>query len=45
MIIEKLHSGAIRIYQSVNGVLVTRTYYGYTKREAVKRFREERRES
>jgi len=42
VLIEKLHSGAIRIYASIGGVLVTRTYYGYTRREAVKRFNAKR---
>lgn len=42
MTIEKIwHSGAIRIYAIIGGHLVTRVYYGYTKREARRLFRDE----
>lgn len=34
-------SGAWQISAMLNGYLVTRTYFGYTKREALKAFREE----
>jgi hypothetical protein len=37
------HSGAWIVSDIVGGYLVSRTYYGYTKREAVRLFREERR--
>jgi hypothetical protein len=37
------HSGAWIVSDTVRGYLVTRTYYGYTKREAVRLFREEKR--
>jgi len=33
------HSGAWIVSQIVGGYLVSRTYYGYTKREAVALFR------
>lgn len=37
----KLHSGAWQISAIISGRLITRTYYGYTKREAVRLFRTE----
>lgn len=33
------HSGAYQISDIIGGQLVTRTYYGYTKREARRQFR------
>lgn len=42
MIAERVaHSGAWSVYGVVNGYLLSRTYYGYTKREAVRLWREE----
>ena len=45
MTATRLHNGAWRIYALVEdgsgAYLLTRSYYGYTKREAVARFREE----
>lgn len=38
MTITKLHSGAWQVSEIVNGYLLTRTYYGYTKREAISEF-------
>lgn len=35
------HSGMIVISEVVDGYLVTRRYIGYTKKEAVKDFKEE----
>jgi len=35
------HSGAWVVSGVVNGYLVSRTYYGYSKAEAVKNWREE----
>lgn len=35
------HSGMIVISDFIGGYLVTRRYIGYTKREAIKLFREE----
>lgn len=41
MIIEKAkHSGAIVISDTIGGYLVTRSYYGYTKRDAIRLFKE-----
>lgn len=37
----KLHSGAYQVSAIIRGHLVTRTYYGYTKREAARRFRQD----
>lgn len=34
-------SGAWQVSTIINGYLVTRTYYGYTKREAIALFRSE----
>ena len=40
MTVTKLnHSGAWQISALVNNYLVTRTYYGYTKREAMRLFK------
>lgn len=40
MTVTKLnHSGAWQISALVNNYLVTRTYYGYTKREAMAQFK------
>jgi len=41
MTIEKTVEGAYRITAIIGGYLVTRRYYGYTKKEAVKLFKEE----
>ena len=35
------HSGAVIVSDIVGGYLVARTYYGYTRREAVALFRRE----
>lgn len=40
MIIEKNSEGAWVISETVRGYLVTQRYYFYTKREAVRLFRE-----
>lgn len=41
MNIVKNHAGAWVIYaDDGQGYLVTRSYYGYTKRESIRRFRE-----
>lgn len=40
--VEKVFpSGALRVSSIVNGALMTRTYYGYTRREAVRLFKAE----
>jgi hypothetical protein len=36
---EKLINGAWRVSDIVDGYLVQRVYYGYTKREAMRQFR------
>jgi hypothetical protein len=41
--IDKNHEGAYVISDIVSGYLVTRRYYGYTKREALRLFKEETR--
>lgn len=41
MTIERTFQGAIKISAIVNGFLVTRQYFGYTKREAIKLFKNE----
>jgi hypothetical protein len=41
MIAEKTFQGAWRITDLINGYFVTRQYFGYTKREAMRRFKEE----
>jgi hypothetical protein len=40
MNIEKNREGAYVISDIVSGYLVTRSYYGYTKRESVRLFRQ-----
>lgn len=40
MTVERQYNGSYHISDIVDGYLVQRTYYGYTKREAQKRFRE-----
>lgn len=40
MTIEKNQAGAYVISDIVGGYLVTRQYYGYTKREAMRLFRD-----
>lgn len=40
MVIEKNHNGAYIISEVIKGFLVTRVFYGYNKREAVKEFKE-----
>jgi hypothetical protein len=39
MTIERTFQGAYKISAIVNGYLVTRQYMGYTKREAIQRFK------
>lgn len=41
MTATRLPNGAWQVSALVYGFLVTRTYYGYTKREALSMFREE----
>lgn len=41
MTIERNQEGAYVISDIIGGYLVTKRYYGYTKREAIKRFKEE----
>lgn len=41
MSIEKTSHGAWRVSDIVRGYLVTRTFFGYTKRQAASLFREE----
>lgn len=41
MTIERNHEGAYVISDIVKGYLVTMRYYGYTKREAIRLFRQE----
>lgn len=44
MTTEKLFpSGAYRVSDVINGYLVQRVYYGYTKREAIAEFKRETR--
>jgi hypothetical protein len=43
MIIDKNREGAWRICETINGYLETKVYYFYTKKEAIKLFREYRR--
>jgi len=38
MLIERNPNGSLTFYESVNGYLFTRTFYGYTKREAARLF-------
>lgn len=41
MIATKNLNGSLTLSEIVNGYLFTRTYYGYTKLEALRRFRAE----
>lgn len=41
MNITKLHNGALEITDIINGYLVRRVYFGYSKREAIKLFKDE----
>lgn len=41
MTVSKNHEGAYVISDIVNGYLVVKRYYGYTKREAIKLYKEE----
>ena len=41
MTIDKTSEGAIRITAIVSGYLVTRRYYFYTRREAIRSFKAE----
>ena len=41
MMIEYMHDGAIHISDIIDGVLVTKQYYYYTEREAIKLFKNE----
>lgn len=43
VICERTHLGAWRISDTVDGHLVTRQFFGYTKREAMRLFRAETR--
>ena len=38
---EKTMQGAWRVYAMIDGYLVQEQYFGYTKREAVARFKEQ----
>ena len=40
MIIDKNNEGAWRISETINGYLETKVYYFYTKRQAIKLFKE-----
>lgn len=40
MFIDRNNEGAWRISDIIGGYLVTRLYYGYTKRESIKLFRD-----
>lgn len=41
MLVERTHSGVWCISEIVKGVLVTRRYMGYSKREAIQLFKRE----
>lgn len=42
MLVEKVkHSGALVISRVIDGILITRRYYGCTKREALQAFNDE----
>ena len=41
MTITKQHNGSLLISDIINGHLVTRVYYEYSKREALKLFKQE----
>lgn len=43
MTIERTFQGAWRVSAMIDGYLVSRQYFGYTKREAVAAFREDTR--
>lgn len=43
MVVERNSEGAYVIYETINGYLVTRRYYFYTKREAIRSFKQEAR--
>jgi hypothetical protein len=43
VIVERTYQGAWCISDTVRGYLVTRTYFGYTRREAERMFRAETR--
>jgi len=40
MIVERQHNGSLLISDTVNGYYVKKVYYFYSKREAMKHFRE-----
>jgi len=44
MIIDKNNEGAWRISDTINGYLETKVYYFYSKKEAVKLFREHKKQ-
>lgn len=39
MVVEKTRTGMIVIYESVNGQMLIQQYLGYTKREAISKFK------
>jgi hypothetical protein len=41
MSIRKTYQGAIEISDIINGYLVTRQYFGHTKRQAIRLFKQE----
>jgi len=45
MTIQKTANGYLRISDIVNGVLFTRLYIGYTRKEATKLFNEDKRKA
>ena len=44
MIVEKGYQGQLIISDIINGYWVSRQYFGYTKREAVRKFKLENKE-
>ena len=40
MTIEKINNGTLKISDIVNNRLISKTYYYYTKKEAIKDFKE-----
>ena len=44
MIIDKNNEGAWRITETINGYLETKVYYFYTKKEAIKKFNQFKKE-
>lgn len=44
MIIEKTFQGALKVSDIIGGHLVTRQFFGYSKREAMRQFKEETKE-